>query len=102
MLPDRLPTSATPFIGRTEELADIAALLGDPACRLLTLLGPGGIGKTRLALEAARQWSSSGSVYLIPLQPLTSPDFIMSAVADVVGFQFYSGSDPKQQLLNYL
>jgi predicted ATPase/DNA-binding SARP family transcriptional activator len=49
-----LPTPATPFVGRREELAEARRLLAQPACRLLSLVGPGGIGKTRLALEAAR------------------------------------------------
>ena len=91
--------SASPFVGRHDELAQIAALLADPACRLLTLVGPGGIGKTRLALEAAQQLSDA---HFVPLQPLTSADFIVSAIADAVGFQFYSSDDPKRQLLDYL
>ncbi|MEZ4733988.1 MAG: tetratricopeptide repeat protein [Caldilineaceae bacterium] len=49
----RLPLAATPFVGREAELQQVAALLADPACRLLTLVGPGGVGKTRLALQAA-------------------------------------------------
>ena len=48
-----LPVPPTPFVGREAELAELASLLADSACRLLTLTGPGGIGKTRLALEAA-------------------------------------------------
>jgi predicted ATPase/DNA-binding SARP family transcriptional activator len=48
-----LPTPATPFIGRDTELAQIAQRLADPACRLLTIVGPGGMGKTRLALQTA-------------------------------------------------
>ncbi len=55
MVTSNLPGQSTPFIGRTEELAQIRQLLADPECRLLTLLGPGGIGKTRLAMEAAAQ-----------------------------------------------
>ena len=102
MLPDRLPTPATPFIGRIQELRDIAALLADPACRLLTLLGPGGIGKTRLALEAARQWSSPDGVYFVPLQSLMSADLIITAIADALSLQLYSRSEPQQQLLDYL
>jgi DNA-binding SARP family transcriptional activator/predicted ATPase len=49
-----LPTSTMPFVGRREELAEVRRLLAQPSCRLLSLIGPGGIGKTRLALEAAR------------------------------------------------
>ncbi len=51
--PANLPVPPTPFVGRQSELAEIAAALADPACRLLTLVGPGGIGKTRLAIQAA-------------------------------------------------
>ncbi len=51
--PRPLPVPATPFLGREMELAQIAERLADPTCRLLTLLGPGGIGKTRLALQVA-------------------------------------------------
>ncbi|MFL7809758.1 MAG: BTAD domain-containing putative transcriptional regulator, partial [Anaerolineae bacterium] len=51
--PSHLPQQATPFVGRASELADIARHLADPGCRLLTLVGSGGIGKTRLAIEAA-------------------------------------------------
>src|SRR5215217_7779227 len=98
---DQLPSQTTIFIGRTEELAKIATLLSDPTCRLLTLVGPGGIGKTRLALEAARQLPTNSACF-VELQPLSSPDFLVTAIAEALGFQFYSGDDPKQQLLDYL
>jgi predicted ATPase/DNA-binding CsgD family transcriptional regulator len=101
MLPKRLPTSATSFVGRSRELAEIATLLSDPTCRLLTLVGPGGIGKTRLALEVARQLPTD-SARFVELQPLTSPDFLVSAIAEALGFQFYKGNNPKRQLLDYL
>ena len=93
---------ASEFVGRQDELAHIDALLSTPACRLLTLVGPGGIGKTRLALEAARQLPNPEHAHFVPLQPLTSPDFIVSAIADALGLQFYGGTPPKQQLLDYL
>jgi len=48
-----LPGQLAPFVGRRGELAEISDLLANPACRLLTLIGPGGIGKTRLAIQAA-------------------------------------------------
>ncbi len=109
-----LPSQPTPFIGREAELAEIARLLADPACRLLTLTGPGGIGKTRLAIEAARlmlslplhamgRGSGGGDgIYFVPLQPLTSPDFIVPTIAEAIHFQFYPGGEPRQQLLDYL
>jgi predicted ATPase/DNA-binding SARP family transcriptional activator len=53
--PSRLPISSTPFVGREAELADLALTLSSPEVRLLTIFGPGGMGKTRLALEAARR-----------------------------------------------
>ncbi|MEO8394156.1 MAG: hypothetical protein ABI700_14295, partial [Chloroflexota bacterium] len=101
MISDHLPASTTSFVGRAEELTEIATLLGLPDCRLLTLAGPGGMGKTRLAIEAARRLPFP-TVHIIPLQPLNSPDFLVSTIADVTGFQFYSGTDSKRQLLDYL
>ena len=58
-LAHNLPPQPTPFVGRTRELAQIATQLANPECRLLTLAGPGGVGKTRLAIEAARAGSAT-------------------------------------------
>src|SRR5690606_8334578 len=91
-----------PFIGRETELQEITGLLANPACRMLTLIGPGGIGKTRLALEAARQISVPDGIHVVLCQPLTSPDFMVSTIAEVLGIQFSGGTDPKHQLLDYL
>ncbi len=54
-----LPAQLTPFIGRTEELNELKSLLGNPDCRLLTLVGPGGSGKTRLAIEGGREGAAA-------------------------------------------
>ena len=97
-----LPLMLTPFVGREKEFVEIARLLDDPACRLLTLTGPGGIGKTRLALEVARRLTFPEGVYFVPLQPLDSPDIIISTIADALKFPFYSDQDVKTQLLSYL
>jgi predicted ATPase len=103
MLIDNFPIQPTSFVGRTEELGEISNLLDTPACRLLTLVGPGGIGKTRLALEAASQPDSfRDGIYFISLQSLGSPEHIVSTIASAVNFQFFPGGDPRQQLLNYL
>ena len=100
-----LPPQPTSFIGREAEITEITALLDDSACRLLTLVGPGGIGKTRLAIEvAARKLDAfPNGVFFVPLQPLTSHEHIVPAVAASVGYQFQPDKrEPHQQLLDYL
>jgi predicted ATPase/DNA-binding NarL/FixJ family response regulator len=96
-----VPAAGAQFVGRQEELAQIGALFSDPTCRLLTLVGPGGIGKTRLALETAQQLAPPDAAYFVPLQPLTASDFIVPTLAEALGFQFY-GAEQKQQLLDSL
>src|SRR3954466_13015842 len=96
-----LPYAAAPFVNRVSEIAEITHRLDDTGCRLLTLVGPGGIGKTRLAIRVAANCAEhfDEGVYFVSLQPLDSSEFIVSTVADAVGFQFRSGEEPKQQLL---
>jgi predicted ATPase/DNA-binding CsgD family transcriptional regulator len=96
------PTTATSLIGRDAECREIVRLLSGANCRLLTLVGAGGIGKTRLALEVMRQFTFPQGVHYVSLQPLTSPDYMLSTLAGTLDFQFYIGADPKQQLLDYL
>ncbi|MBV7332635.1 hypothetical protein KFU94_31285 [Chloroflexi bacterium TSY] len=105
-----LPSPLTPFVGRQQELIDIVDRLGDPTCRLLTLIGTGGIGKTRLAIEAARLIADdqekmelfADGVYFVPLQPLIAADDIVPAIAQAIGFQFHQNRSPQQQLFDYL
>lgn len=101
---DRLPINPTPLIGRQRELAELGQLLADPACRLLTLVGPGGIGKTRLAIRAARQAARTfaGGAAFVALAPLTSPSFIVPAIAEALGFTFCCPAEPQTQLAQYL
>src|SRR3954466_15591359 len=83
-----LPAPRTSFVGRTAELDEIDRLLEDPDCRLLTLVGPGGAAKTRLALEAAarRIERYPHGVHFVPLVSVTSPEFLAPAVADSIQF----------------
>jgi predicted ATPase/DNA-binding SARP family transcriptional activator len=80
---DVLPPPKTSFVGRAEELAAVKQLARD--ARLVTLSGPGGIGKTRLALEAARQAASDyGAVFVVPLATVSDPDLVPGTVARAV------------------
>lgn len=84
----KLPEFATSFIGRTSEITDLTGRAADPSCRLLTLVGPGGTGKTRLAVEVARRSASElGAVaHFLSLVPISSIDAVVSALADSLDF----------------
>ncbi len=99
-----LPAPLTPLIGRRAELAELESLLEDPACRLVTLSGPGGSGKTRLALEAATQQVGRyrHGVYLVGLAGTSSVDAIVPTVAEAIGFPLYGGKDPLEQMLEFV
>ncbi len=102
--PHNLPPQPTPFLGRAEELREIALRLADPACRLLTLVGPGGMGKTRLALQAAAEHieAFSNGVVFVPLAELTAPEQLVVAIAEALRMTFFQRDTPRTQLLNYL
>ena len=99
-----LPPYPTPFVGRQDELEQINALLSDPICRLVTLIGPGGIGKTRLALRCAedQQPNFPDGVFFVPLTPVDSSDLIASAIASALQLTFYSPEDLRVQIVRYL
>jgi predicted ATPase/DNA-binding NarL/FixJ family response regulator len=99
-----LPSQPTSFIGRASEITEITALLDNPNCRLLTLVGPGGIGKTRLTIEVARCVLDAfpDGVFFVPLQPLRSTDDIVTSIVETLPLQLHGSTDPQQQLLDYL
>ena len=101
-----LPILPTPLIGRQREVEELSQLLRQPESRLLTLTGPGGIGKTRLAIETASgmQDSFADGVYFVALAPISKAQFIVPMIAEAIRFSFNSASraDPKTQLFNYL
>ena len=102
-----LPAPRTSFVGRAAELDEIDRLLEDPECRLLTLVGSGGAGKTRLALEAAARRIDRypHGVHFVPLVSVASPEFLAPAVADSIQFAVdgaHSGFSAREQLLDYL
>ena len=103
-LPVNLPRSLTPFIGREPELTALAQMLHDPQCSLLTIVGPGGIGKTRLAIEVAIRQRNifPDGVWFVPLAGVNSPTLLVPAIADALNFRFQGSATPQEQLLNYL
>jgi predicted ATPase len=104
LIPNNLPPQPTPFVGREHELEELTKTIGTPGNRLITVLGPGGMGKTRLALELGERQLIvfADGVYFVPLAPVNTPEWIVSAIADAVSFTFYDSDSPKKQVLNYL
>jgi predicted ATPase/DNA-binding CsgD family transcriptional regulator/tetratricopeptide (TPR) repeat protein len=108
-IPNNLPAPATPFVGRKVESEELVRLLAGGATRLITLYGPGGSGKTRLAIEVASGLIEAGThhfrdgVWFVPLVALSSPDAIPQTIAKTLGHTFGDREmEPIQQLTDYL
>ncbi len=106
-----LPEYPTPFLGREAELSEIAALLAAPECRLVTLLGPGGSGKTRLAIEAG--WRNAGNFIhgagYVPLAAIRESESILPAIGRALNLAFRPAGeeavpigDVRSQLFDFL
>lgn len=99
-----LPSQTTPFVGRQHELAEISDLLSIPDIRLLTILAPGGMGKSRLAVAAAQAQIGrfAHGVIFVRLAPLRAAADIVTSIAEKIGFSFYGAVSPAEQLLDFL
>jgi predicted ATPase/class 3 adenylate cyclase len=100
--PNNLPVQLTTFVGRRRELDSVKAAVRD--ARLLTLTGPGGTGKTRLALKAAGELlpELEDGVFFVPLAAITEPPLVMPAVAHALGLPEATRGNPTDAVIDHL
>ena len=101
---NRLPMQITRFFGRNGEIEQLHRLLVEEGIRLLTLTGPGGSGKTRLAIEAARGLLSHwrDAVWFVPLADISDPAFIFPTIRDTLKLPTMPNASPQEQLVEAL
>ncbi|NJL94528.1 MAG: NACHT domain-containing protein [Anaerolineae bacterium] len=102
--PHPCPEAPTPLISREEETAALEHLLLDPACRLVTILGPGGMGKTRLGLHLAHclQGHFADGTFFISLTSVHAPEYLVSVLAATLQIRSRADADLHTELLAYL
>jgi predicted ATPase/class 3 adenylate cyclase len=102
--PNNLPVVATPFVGRVAELGHVRDLLSRSDVRLLTLKGPGGVGKTRLALQAAADCADAfaDGAFWVPLAAVRAPGLVAAAVASALGLREERDEPIDETLVHYL
>jgi len=101
-IPNNLPRDMTSFVGRDTEIGEVAGLL--TGARIVTLTGPGGIGKTRLALRVAGEVLPvyPDGVWLVELASISDPGLVARTVAEVLGVREDGGSSPLDALALWL
>jgi predicted ATPase/class 3 adenylate cyclase len=102
--PHNLPVQPTPFVGRARELKEIIGMLEDPGKRLVTLLGYGGSGKTRTALQAAAESMDlfRHGVWFVPLEEVQGPSAFVSRIAESLSLSFSGGRKETDILREFL
>jgi predicted ATPase/class 3 adenylate cyclase len=102
--PNNLPVQPTPLVGRVREVGAVCALMHRDEVRLVTLTGPGGIGKTRLGLQVAAELSESfaDGVFFVDLAPLRNPSLVLSTIAQIIGIQEAAGQPLLERLADVL
>jgi predicted ATPase/class 3 adenylate cyclase len=102
--PNNLPHQPTALLGRERELGEVADLLCREDVHLVTLAGPGGVGKTRLALQAAADWLEvfPDGAFFVDLAPLADPALVLSTVASALGVREEGGQSVVEVLVAFL
>jgi serine/threonine protein kinase/predicted ATPase/Flp pilus assembly protein TadD len=99
-----IPAQTTPFVGRTREVSEVVNLLRTDGTRLVSLIGPGGTGKTRIAIAVAEQLVRDypDGVYFVPLASVERPDMVPMKIAEAIDFQFSGSADPMEEMLAFV